>query len=467
VRAGVAAGHPATAQVGIEILDAGGTAADAAVAAVLASCVAESLLTGIAGGGFATYYDAASHTVTCLDFFVTVPGLDPEVTAMPMTAVEVNFGAVPLQYAVGGASVAVPGVPAGCGELHARWGRLPWRSVVAPAVRLARRGVPLPEAQARTLASLAPVMLHGDGAAVYAPDGRLLRGGDLLYHPGLDVAVALLAERGPSAFYTGEVGAVMVETVRKAGGALSHADLAAYQVLEIPVTTADFDGHRVHGRADLNRTIATVAALPELAGLPSGRRAVRIADSLRDVGAQRPGPQRRGETTNICVVDPTGNACVVTTTLGVGAGVWLPGLGVHLNSMLGEGELVSPDSGPGQRMSSMMCPLVVTEQDTLALAAGAAGASRIRTALLHTLVGVLLDGLDPAAAIARPRFHVLDGVVHAEPGIPDPELSALATAGYPIQRWDALNHYFGGASAVGRAGAGGDPRRGGVGVLVG
>ena len=113
------------------------------------------------------------------------------------------------------------------------------------------------------------------------------------------------------------------------------------------------------------------------------------------------GPQRRGETTNICVVDPAGNACVVTTTLGVGAGVWLPGLGVHLNSMLGEGELLSAESGPGQRMSSMMCPLVVTEGNTLALAAGAAGASRIRTALLHTLVGVLLDELDATTAIAR------------------------------------------------------------------
>jgi len=464
VRAGVAAGHPATAQVGIDMLDAGGTAADAAVAAVLASCVAESLLTGIAGGGFATYYDAASQTVTCLDFFVTVPGLDPAVAAMPMTAVEVNFGAVPMQYAVGGASVAVPGVPAGCGEVHARWGRLPWRSVVTPAVRLARRGVPLPEAQARTLTSLAPVMLQGDGAAVYAPDGRLLRGGDLLYHPGMDEAMALLAERGPQVFYTGEIGSVMVEAVRKAGGALSHTDLAAYQVLEISATSADLDGYRVHGRPDLNRTIATIEALPPLSGLTRDKRSVRIADALRDTGPQRPGPQRRGETTNICVVDPAGNACVVTTTLGVGAGVWLPGLGVHLNSMLGEGELLSAESGPGQRMSSMMCPLVVTEGDTLALAAGAAGASRIRTALLHTLVGVLLDDLDPETAIARPRFHVLNGVVHAEPGVPDSELSALETAGYPIQRWDTMNHYFGGASAVGRAGAGGDPRRGGVGL---
>src|SRR2546423_2276986 len=75
VPAGAAAGHPATAEVGVATLRAGGTAADAAVAATLASCVAESILTGIGGGGVATYYDAASRQGTCLDLFCAIPGL--------------------------------------------------------------------------------------------------------------------------------------------------------------------------------------------------------------------------------------------------------------------------------------------------------------------------------------------------------------------------------------------------------
>ncbi|MGH3730325.1 MAG: gamma-glutamyltransferase, partial [Micromonosporaceae bacterium] len=357
--AGVAAGHPATARAGIEVLAAGGSAADAAVAAVLASCVAETLLTGIAGGGYATYYDARTGTVSCLDFFVAVPGLDGG-TAAPMTAIEVNFGGVPLRYAIGGPSVAVPGVPAGCRELHARWGRLPWRDVVAPAIGMARQGVELPPAQARTLTSLAPVMLRGDGAAAYAPGGRLLLGGDLLFHSGLDQALELLAEHGPDIYYTGVLGQAIATAVRDAGGVLSDVDLAAYQVVELPVTSAGFAGHRVYGRTDLNRTIATVAALPPLAALPRPARAVGIADTLRDVSRRvgeiavaDPPPDvsrhRTGETTNIAVVDPEGNACVVTTTLGLGAGVWLPGFGVHLNSMLGEAELIIEGSVPGQR----------------------------------------------------------------------------------------------------------------------
>jgi gamma-glutamyltranspeptidase/glutathione hydrolase len=109
---------------------------------------------------------------------------------------------------------------------------------------------------------------------------------------------------------------------------------------------------------------------------------------------------------------------------------------------------------------------VVDDDGDLVVAAGSAGASRIRTALLDTLLGVLVDGLDMPAAIARPRFHVVDDAVHVEPGYPEDELEALAAAGYTINRWDHVSHYFGGVSAVGRAGAAGDPRRGGVGLMA-
>src|SRR5204863_7946797 len=123
-----------------------------------------------------------------------------------------------------------------------------------------------------------------------------------------------------------------------------------------------------------NTTIRAVAALSDAHLLDRPGRVVAIANALRDRARQR-----IGDTTNISVVDPDGNACVITTTLGLGSGVWLPGLGVHLNSMLGEGELITADLAPGRRMSSMMCPLVVVDESgELVLAAGSAGASRIR-----------------------------------------------------------------------------------------
>jgi gamma-glutamyltranspeptidase / glutathione hydrolase len=102
----------------------------------------------------------------------------------------------------------------------------------------------------------------------------------------------------------------------------------------------------------------------------------------------------------------------------------------------------------------------------LAAAAGSAGASRIRTALVDTLLGVLVDGLDMPTAIARPRFHVVDDTVHAERGVPAAQLAALAEAGFEINQWPDMNHYFGGVTGVGPGGAAGDPRRGGAGVLL-
>src|SRR5262249_43782637 len=98
--------------------------------------------------------------------------------------------------------------------------------------------------------------------------------------------------------------------------------------------------------------------------------------------------------------------------------------------------------------------------------AGSAGASRIRTALVHTLAGVLMNGLSVAEAITRPRLHPWDGVLQLEPGISDSDQAALIKAGYELRIWDRKDHYFGSASAVGRAGAAGDPGRGGVGIEV-
>ncbi|WP_433300544.1 gamma-glutamyltransferase [Actinoplanes sp. CA-030573] len=460
VAAGVAASHPATAQAGLQVLREGGTAADAAVAAVLACCVAETIFTGLGGGGFATYFEAATGKVTCLDFFVAVPGLDGDREPGPMISVDVFFGGLPQVYSIGGASVAVPGVPAGCGEVHRRWGRLPWADVVAPAAEMAKSGVPIPDAHARTLDACAPALAWGEGATVYTPHGRRLVDGDILFHPGLATAFDALAVVGPSIFYTGDFAPILVGAVRDAGGALGPRDLAEYAVVETHVDRATLGGYEVRARHDLNRVVDTIGRLP--ADLSRPGRAVGVADALHDRGRQK-----IGDTTNVSVVDGEGNACVITTTLGLGSGVWLPGLGINLNSMLGEGELITDDLAPGKRMSSNMCPLVVIDPDgRLAVAAGSAGASRIRTALIDTLLGVLVDGVDMETAIARPRFHVVDDTVHVEPGYPRDELAALANAGWRINQWSGLNHYFGGANAVGQAGAAGDPRRAGVGLLL-
>ena len=142
--AAVAAGHPATTDAGIEILLEGGTAADAAVAASLASCVAETVMTGLLGGGHAVYYEAATRIARNLDCFVAVPS-GPRGELLEL---HVPFGAELVHYAVGPASCGVPGLPAGLDVLWRAHGRLPWARLCEPALSLARTGVELPPAHA-------------------------------------------------------------------------------------------------------------------------------------------------------------------------------------------------------------------------------------------------------------------------------------------------------------------------------
>jgi gamma-glutamyltranspeptidase/glutathione hydrolase len=456
VNAGIAAGHPATAAAGVEILADGGSAADAAVAASLASCVAETVMTGLLGGGHAIHYEASTGRVRNLDCFCAVPGLGAEWHDPELVHLGVPFGAELVHYAVGPASCAVPGVPAGLGALWSAHGRLPWPRLFEPALRLARDGVPMPSAHAACLRMLEPVMTMREGSRIYAPGGTLLEEGDLLRQPGLVAALESLAAEGAAGAYSGTVGRALLDLTRERGGLLTADDLAAYEPRWSEPAATPWLGRRVLTRGGLSAVSETLARLPVLRGLSPADRVVALVDALE--GA--PGPETH--TTNLVAIDADGNACVVTTSLGLGSGDWLPGLDVHLNSMLGEADLLFGPFESGTRMESMMAPSVVLDGDRLALAIGAAGGTRLRTALVTVAAGILDEGLEPQAAVERPRVHPAGAVVNAEPGVDEDGLALLAARGRELRRWPALHHYFGGVSALGETGAAADPRRSGA-----
>jgi gamma-glutamyltranspeptidase/glutathione hydrolase len=117
-------------------------------------------------------------------------------------------------------------------------------------------------------------------------------------------------------------------------------------------------------------------------------------------------------------------------------------------------------------MGSMMSPLVAFDGDGLVLAAGAAGGTRLRSALVQVLSSILDEGVGPEAAVSRPRLHPAAGLVHLEPGFDDEVQPALERAGFDVRAWAAPHHYFGGVSVVTRSGAAGDPRRSGGAELL-
>jgi gamma-glutamyltranspeptidase/glutathione hydrolase len=455
MQAAVAGGHPATVAAGIEILEDGGNAADAAVAASLASCVAETVMTGLLGGGHAVYFEAASGRVRNLDCFVAVPGLGDDPRDAELIHLDVPFGAELVHYAVGPASCAVPGLPAGLEALSREHGRLPWRRLVEPAVRLARDGVDFPPAHAGCLAMLAPVMTMNEGAAIYAPGGELLQAGDRLEQPGLVVVLEALADDA-SAVYTGTIATELLALSAERGGLLTSEDFDAYEPRWTDPIEVGYAGGRLVTRGGLSAVPETVPRLPRLHVLDETERVLALVDAFGTPA------DLHGDTTNVSVVDRDGNACAFTSSLGLGSGDFIPGLDLHLNSMLGEADLLRGRLEPGSRMQSMMAPLLVFDRDGLTLAAGAAGGTRLRTALLTVVAGILDEGLSAGAAVDRARFHAAPDVVNAEPGVDEVALDELEARGRGVRRWPAPHHYFGGVSVVSRAGAAGDPRRSGA-----
>ena len=452
----IAAGHPATAEAGAEVLADGGSAADAAVAACLASCVAETVMTGLLGGGHGIYFDAASGRAANLDCFAAIPGLGRERREVALLELEIPFGSELVHYAVGIGSCAVPGVPAGLDALWAEHGRLPWARLVEPALRLAKEGVLMPAAHASCLEMLAPVMTMNEGAGIYSPRGSLLREGDLLRQPGLVRTLETLADEGPRSAYEGTLGKALLELMEERGGRVTEEDLHSYEATWTEPVSVEFRGFDVLTRAGLSDFPGALSALPPLHRLDEPQRALALLETLRDE------PPLQAGTTNVSVTDGEGNACVLTTSLGLGSGDFLPGLDLHLNSMLGESDLLTGPLEPGKRMASMMAPSLALDDRGVGLAAGAAGGTRLRGALLQVLAGILDEDLDPQAAVDRPRLHPAASLVHLEPGFGVGTLRALASAGFEIREWPVAHHYFGGVSVVTRSAAAGDPRRSGA-----
>jgi gamma-glutamyltranspeptidase/glutathione hydrolase len=446
-------------EAGIEILEDGGSAADAAVAACLASCVAETVMTGLLGGGHAIYFDAAGGQTRNLDCFVAVPGLDGDRKEAELLELDVPFGTELVHYAVGIASCGVPGVPAGLSALHGEHGRLPWRRLVEPALRLAGDGVDFPPAHAACLEMLAPVMTMNEGERIYAPGGSLLGPGERLEQPGLHTALELLRDEGAGSVYGGSLASALLELMETRVGLVTRSDLEAYEATWSTPVEVEYAGTRFLTRAGLSGISDALPRVPRLRSLSPAERARALATTL---GLR----SLDGHTTNLSVVDSDGSACVFTTSLGLGSGDFLPGLDLHLNSMLGEADLIRDPLEPGARMGSMMAPCIALDDEGAALAIGAAGGTRLRGALIQVAAGILDESLDPQEAVARPRLHPAAGLVHLEPGF-EPEVApALEKAGYEVRVWPSKHHYFGGVSAVTRDACAGDPRRSGTAAAV-
>jgi gamma-glutamyltranspeptidase/glutathione hydrolase len=465
----VTAQESRAARIGIEILDRGGNAVDAAVAVGFALAVTYPRAGNIGGGGFMVVHLAKTGQDVTIDYRETAPA-----AATATMFLDANGEPDPKKSRDSALSVGVPGTVAGLALAHQKYGsgKLSLADLIEPAITLARNGVDvvddiadtLPLAQQRIARwhSSAPVFLNSDGS-VLAPGQDLLQ-------PDLAVTLRAIARDGPKGFYEGPIAEKLAAAVRKAGGIMTVDDLKNYRAVERAPVRSTYRGYDVvsmpppssggvhliemlnilegydlaklsrdeslHDMIEaMKRAYADRAVFmgdPDAVKMPvAGLISKNYAASLRAQIGERaiPSAQIRGgkpadfegrNTTHFSIIDRDGNAVSNTYTLNFsyGLGLVAEGTGVLLNNELDDFTsksgtanaygLVGYDAnlpGPGKRPLSSMAPTIVLKEGKPFLITGSPGGSRIITAVLQILVNAIDFHMPIEQAVSAPRLH--------------------------------------------------------------
>ncbi|MCU7809746.1 MAG: gamma-glutamyltransferase [Candidatus Thiodiazotropha sp. (ex Notomyrtea botanica)] len=505
----VAAGHDKTAHTASEILLAGGNAFDAALAAMLTACVAEPVLASPGGGGFLTAMPTESDPVV-YDFFAQTPRQKQPEESIDFHPIVADFGTASQVFHIGMGSIATPGFIRGLFAIHRELCRLPLEMIAAPAIQLAREGLPINPFQDLIARIVAPILQASPGSlAIHASPTdptRLIQKGEIHVQPLLADFFAALQHEGEALFYEGEVGKQLIEDCRMMGGRLRSEDLQAYQVIKRHPLQHRYRGTRLItnplpslGGTLIAFSLGLLEAEPVGIFRPGSEQHLRhlshvmrltqeirrdqqpLMDSILSPEVSRHyrsllqhGAIAKRGTTQISIADSQGNLASMTLSNGEGCGYVIPDTGIMMNNMLGEEDL-NPNGfhcwPENQRLSSMMAPSLLLTKTGDTIVTGSGGSNRIRSAILQVISNLLDFGMPLEQAISQPRIHYEANLLSLESGILQPVADALSDEFPQQQRWGAKNLFFGGAHTVIRQHSGrltgmGDERRGGVSLLV-
>ena len=456
-------------RIGLEVLQKGGNAVDAAVATGLALGVTHPSAGNIGGGGFMVVRLANGESFA-IDYREMAPGAAS--ADMYLDA----KGEVTKDSREGPRAAGIPGVVAGFAYAHRKWGSLPWEELVQPAVDLARDGWALDSFHADDIGYAVKRMTelgYADSAAVFAkPDGTTYVEGEIWTQPDLAVTLQTIADNGGSAFYEGPLAMAMATEVKALGGIWTAEDLKNYRAIERQPLVFDYRGYEIiampppsaggvvlrqilaandflqqfnrawHSPEQLHYYIETLRRTyadrnlllgdPDFVKVPMktlldvsyiGERVADIdpnaATDSETIGAGVP-PQESEQTTHFSVVDNAGNAVSNTFTLngGFGAKVVIPGTGVIMNNemddftakpgtpnMFGLVQGKQNAIAPGKRMLSSMTPTIVAKDGKLRAVVGSPGGPTITTTVAQIIIQLVDYGHDISRAVRERRFH--------------------------------------------------------------
>lgn len=242
----ISVANPHAAEAGREILRAGGSAIDAAIAAQLMLTLVEPQSSGVGGGAFLLHFDKSSGEIESFDGRETAPmSATPEMFLTPGGKRKKFYDAV-----VGGSSVGVPGIMRMFEKVHAKHGKLPWKDLFQPAVRLATDGFSVSPRLAALVARDKYLRTFEPTRSYFHPGGEPLTEGATLKNPKLAASLKAMAENGANAMYTGKIAKGIVDTVRAASknpGGMTLSDMAAYEAKSRPPVCMDYRAWKVCG----------------------------------------------------------------------------------------------------------------------------------------------------------------------------------------------------------------------------
>ncbi len=481
MRIGVAASSQLAADAGVEMAALGGNAVDAAVASSLVQLVTEPGVVSLGAAAYIVIWPPGD-TPVMIDGAAEMPGRKAKPSQFGTGGIDRVLpygGGTPTKLGYG--SVATPGAIAAYEMAATRFGRLPWKTLVQPAIRAAREGFPMPRASVQYLSSTHEA-IFGWNPPAFAPlcdsEGKLLQADAVVRLPELADSLTVLAENGARDFYEGEIAEQIASDMAAHDGLLGAADLAAYRARSVPALKVQLDEWQLATAAAPSLGGAALAAMLLMMEGDRHRRwshalteeVIRVQtavmryrqqkldesvaldkdiEALLEIAQGNPGALMSPSTVHVSSADSDRLTCAITASAGYGSGVMPPGTGIWLNNSLGEAELTRHGFHalpPGTRLPSNMAPTVGIGPDKI-LAIGSPGADRITTAVFQTLVNYVHLGMPIQEAVNHPRLHVEwpDGhtpQVAWEPGLPLERLKG------PQRPFDHLDMFFGGVGAV-------------------
>ena len=445
----VVTAHPLATRAGVMMLEKGGNAIDAAVASAFALSVVEPSMSGL-GGRMQAILQTATGEVHGVDATTQAPmNYDSE------TAPQAGYG-----YP----TIGIPGVVMGLTTLLEDFGTLPLEVVMEPAIHYAENGYKLLHLAARRRGSAIKYIREFEGTSMYFLSGDTThQENELFVQTDLANTLKLISENGPDVFYKGEIADKIIEDIHAHGGVIDKESLATYEAVKSEIVSGSYRGYDLHGLWMPSFGAITTEMLQILENLPmselseaewgsavyqanalaykdrrkqregdnsdlltSKEYAKTLADSITigaEVGeviaeirpANEPGSwiASLGHTSHLSVADKQGNVIALTQSLGpnMGSKVVTPGLGFLYAATLG-GYL--GDFEPGQRASSHISPYLVTKEGKPFIILGAAGGSRIITAIVQVISRVIDRKMKIGNALAAGRVHAVDTAILIE-----------------------------------------------------